>query len=84
MVQGGSWQLSAEGWTGQRLAKTELIQGWPPTMLASGLAPKAGSSLLTGEGNMVSDCTNPLRSIRLGGRGPQRMEQQLVITLLWL
>lgn len=40
-------------------------QGWPPTMLASGLALQAGSSLLMGEGNTVSDCTNPLRSIRL-------------------
>lgn len=34
-------------------------------MLASGLALQAGSSLLMGEGNRVSDCTNPLRSIRL-------------------
>ena len=41
------------------------VHGWLPTMLASGLAPQAGSSLLTGEGNTVSDCTNPLRSIRL-------------------
>lgn len=41
------------------------VQGWPPTMLASALAPQAGSSLLMGEGNRVSGCTNPLRSIRL-------------------
>lgn len=52
-VEGGRWQALSH------------IQGWPPTMLASGLAPQAGSSLLMGEGNTASDCTNPRRSIRL-------------------
>lgn len=70
--EGGRWQALS------------LIQGWPPTMLASGLAPQAGSSLLMGEGNTASDCTNPRRSIRLGGRGPQSTAQQLVTILLWL
>lgn len=51
--QASSWQVLSP------------VQGWPPTMLASDLAPQAGSSLLMGEGNTVSDCTNPLRSIRL-------------------
>lgn len=71
-VEGGGWQALSH------------IQGWPPTMLASGLAPQAASSLLMGEGSTVSDCTNPLRSIRLGGSGPQSTAQQLVIILLWL
>lgn len=80
----GGRQVSAEGWTGQQVASMSPGQGWPPTMLASGLAPQAGSSLLMGEGNTVSGSTNPLRSIRLGGRGPQSTAQQLVIILLWL
>lgn len=52
-VEGSRWQALGH------------IQGWPPTILASGLAPQAGSSLLMGEGNTASDCTNPRRSIRL-------------------
>lgn len=78
--------MSAERRTGQasRWQVLSPVQGWPPTMLTSGLAPWAGSLLLTGEGNTVSGCTNPLRSIRLGGRGPQSTAQQLVTTLLWL
>lgn len=52
-MEGGRWQA------------LNHIQGWPPTMVASGLVPQAGSSLLMGEGNTVSDCTNPRRSIRL-------------------
>lgn len=71
-VEDGRWQALSH------------TQGWPPTMLASGLAPQAGSSLLMGEGNTVSVCTNPRRSIRLGGSGPQSTAQQLVIILLWL
>lgn len=81
-VEGG--RRIRRGGQASRWQVLSRVQGWPPTMLASGLAPQAGSSLLMGEGNTVSDCTNPLRSIRLGGRGPQSTAQQLVIILLWL
>lgn len=61
------WSAAGEcrGAQASRWQVLSPVQGWSPTMLASGLAPQAGSLLLMGEGNMASDCTNPLRSIRL-------------------
>lgn len=59
------WRVAGEGEQASRWQVLSRVQGQPPTMLASALAPQAGSSLLMGEGNTVSDCTNPLRSIRL-------------------
>lgn len=65
LLPSGGMGRGPAGVEGSRWQALSHSHGWPPTMLASGLAPQAGSSLLMGEGNTVSDCTNPRRSIRL-------------------